>query len=123
MQDSSEGNKIPHKLEECQQRLVLLRKQNIHLKNRLLEYQNLASSKSTVKLPQKEFRQMEARVALLEHTEAQLSNVEQLNAQLQQRIDQHQQGKVNSLILQGVITATRGHDIVYGLPCGAHMET
>lgn len=92
-QDSSEGNKIPHKLEECQQRLVLLRKQNIHLKNRLLEYQNLASSKSTVKLPQKEFRQMEARVALLEHTEAQLSNVEQLNAQLEQRIDQHQQGK------------------------------
>jgi hypothetical protein len=49
---------------------------------------------------------MEAHVALLEHTEAQLSNIEQLNAQLQQRIDQHQQGKVNSLILQVIITAT-----------------
>ncbi|XP_052102217.1 golgin subfamily B member 1-like isoform X2 [Mytilus californianus] len=86
-------SKIPHKLEECQQRLVILRKQNIHLKSRLLEYQNLASSKSVVKLPQKEYKQMEARVALIEHTEAQLHNVEQLNAQLQQRNDQLLQGK------------------------------
>lgn len=37
---------------------------------------------------------MEARVALIEHTEAQLHNVEQLNAQLQQRVDQLLQGKV-----------------------------
>ncbi|XP_063434418.1 golgin subfamily B member 1-like isoform X3 [Mytilus trossulus] len=86
-------SKIPHKLEECQQRLVILRKQNIHLKSRLLEYQNLASSKSVVKLPQREYKQMEARVALIEHTEAQLHNVEQLNAQLQRRVDQLLQGK------------------------------
>ncbi|XP_076104970.1 uncharacterized protein LOC143073368 isoform X3 [Mytilus galloprovincialis] len=86
-------SKIPHKLEECQQRLVILRKQNIHLKSRLLEYQDLASSKSVVKLPQREYKQMEACVALIEHTEAQLHKVEQLNAQLQQRVDQLLQGK------------------------------
>lgn len=43
---------------------------------------------------------MEARVALLEHTEAQLHNYEQLNAQLQQRIDQKLQGKVTDCIVE-----------------------
>ncbi|XP_033756453.1 centrosomal protein of 290 kDa-like isoform X2 [Pecten maximus] len=90
---SSLKDKVPRKLEDCQRRLIILQNQNEKLKSRVLDYQNLSTSKSAVKLPLAEYQELQNKVALLEQTELHLDEMEQTNAQLLDTVKRMQEGQ------------------------------
>ncbi|XP_060066658.1 nuclear anchorage protein 1-like isoform X2 [Ylistrum balloti] len=90
---SSLKDKVPRKLEDCQRRLIILQNQNEKLKSRVLDYQNLSTSKSAVKLPLAEYQELQTKVALLEQTELHLDEMEQTNAQLLETVKRMQEGQ------------------------------
>ncbi|XP_021350814.1 centrosomal protein of 290 kDa-like isoform X3 [Mizuhopecten yessoensis] len=90
---SSLKDKVPRRLEDCQRRLIILQNQNEKLKSRVLDYQNLSTSKSAVKLPIAEYQELQTKVALLEQTELHLDEMEQTNAQLLENVKRMQEGQ------------------------------
>ncbi|XP_069140481.1 golgin subfamily B member 1-like [Argopecten irradians] len=91
--DAPSSLKVPRKLEDCQRRLIILQNQNEKLKSRVLDYQNLSTSKSAVKLPLVEYQELQTKVALLEQTELHLDEMEQTNAQLLDTVKRMQEGQ------------------------------
>ncbi|XP_070212743.1 golgin subfamily B member 1-like isoform X2 [Littorina saxatilis] len=90
---ASQKQQLPQKLEECQKRVVILQRQLEAAKAELHRPQPAEEDVAAVKVPTATLTAMRVKVALLEDTEYQLSELEELNAQLSQNILQLQQGK------------------------------
>ena len=94
----AQKQQLPQKLEDCQKRVVVLQRQLEAAQAELQRPQPAEDDATSVKVPTAALTQMRIRVALLEEAEYQMSELEKLNAQLNQNILQLQQGKVRLLI-------------------------
>lgn len=91
----AQKDRLPRRLEDCQRRIILLQNQNEKMKLRLEDYQNLSTSKSAVKLPLREFNDLQSKVALLEQTEVHLDEMEANNVLLLNVVKQLKASPVN----------------------------
>ena len=94
----TQRQQLPQKLEDCQKRVVVLQRQLEAAQAELHRPQPAEDDATSVKVPTAALAEMRTKVALLEETEYQMSELEKLNAQLNQNILQLQQGKVRLLV-------------------------